>query len=66
VRRDFGSAEDFWRTSVETGVLRAALDRMDDSAIEALRNRVMKRVSGGPGPVALTAFANAIQGRVPV
>jgi SAM-dependent methyltransferase len=66
VRRDFGSAEDFWRTSAETGVLRAALDRMDDSAIEALRNRVLKRVSpGGPGPVALTAFANAIQGRVP-
>jgi SAM-dependent methyltransferase len=66
VRRDFGSAEDFWRTSAETGVLRAALDRMDDSAIEALRNRVLKRVSpGGSGPVALTAFANAIQGRVP-
>jgi hypothetical protein len=39
---------------------------MDDSAIEALRNRVLKRVSpGGSGPVALTAFANAIQGRVP-
>lgn len=66
LRRDFGSAEDFWRTSAETGVLRSALDRMDGSEIEALRNRVMKRVSpGGPGPIALTAFANSIQGRVP-
>jgi SAM-dependent methyltransferase len=66
VRRDFDSAEEFWRISTETGVLRAALDRMDAGAIEALRDRVKTRLSqGGPGPVTLTAFANAIQGRVP-
>jgi SAM-dependent methyltransferase len=66
VRRDFGSAEDFWRTSAETGVLRAALERMSAGAIEALRDRVMARLSpSGSGPVTLTAFANAIQGRVP-
>lgn len=66
VRRDFGGVEDFWRTSTETGVLRAALDRMDAGAIEALQDRVMTRLSpGGPGPITLTAFANAVQGRVP-
>ncbi len=66
VQRDFVSFEDFWHTSTATGVVRAALDRMDAGAIEALQNRVMTRLSPGrSGPVRLTAFANAIHGRVP-
>lgn len=66
VRREFASAEAFWRTSAETGVLRSALDRMDAAAIEALRERVLVRLSPDhSGPITLAAFANAIQGRVP-
>lgn len=66
VRRDFPSADAFWRASTETGIPRAALDRMDAAAIETLRERVVVRLSPGhSGPITLTAFANAIQGRIP-
>lgn len=45
----------------------AALERMSAGAIQALRDRLMARLSPrGPGPVTPTAFADAIQGRVPV
>jgi SAM-dependent methyltransferase len=66
VRREFESAEDFWRITSAVGATRAALDRIGADAAGNLRDRVLTRLSpGGYGQITLTAFANAIHGRVP-
>jgi hypothetical protein len=66
VRRDFDRADDFWDLNAYAGPLRATLSRMETAAAAELRERVLASVPiDGQGRSTLSAWANAIRGRVP-
>lgn len=66
VSRNFDRFDDLWRTTDGSPQLRDFLAALAPSALDRLRERVREQLGvSGDGPVTVTAWANAVQGRTP-